>query len=118
MKPTTPILLAALAAIPLLAGCGNERRDEPLTEPLTTNDPSITLGHRVFSQHCNQCHPGGAAGLAPAINNKPLPVNLSCCRCSRRSRWRLARLYPSTPASRRHRNDLAPPSPGPREPRA
>jgi mono/diheme cytochrome c family protein len=76
MKPTTPILLAALATIPLLAGCGNERRDEPLTEPLTTNDPSITLGHRVFSQHCNQCHPGGAAGLAPAINNKPLPVNL------------------------------------------
>jgi mono/diheme cytochrome c family protein len=74
MKPTTPILLAALATIPLLAGCGNERRDEPLTEPLTTNDPSITLGHRVFSQHCNQCHPGGAAGLGPAINNKPLPV--------------------------------------------
>lgn len=76
MKPTTPILLAALVTIPLLAGCGNERRDEPLTGPLTTTDPAVALGHRVFSQQCNQCHPGGAAGLAPAINNKPLPVNL------------------------------------------
>src|SRR4051812_31547073 len=76
MKPTMLILLAALAPAPLLAGCGSERRDEPLTEPLTTTDPAVTLGHRVFSQHCNQCHPGGAAGLAPAINDKPLPVNL------------------------------------------
>ena len=23
--------------------------------------------------HCHQCHPGGAAGLAPSINDKPLP---------------------------------------------
>jgi mono/diheme cytochrome c family protein len=22
---------------------------------------------------CHQCHPGGMAGLGPAINNKPLP---------------------------------------------
>ena len=22
---------------------------------------------------CHQCHPGGKAGLGPAINNKPLP---------------------------------------------
>ena len=76
MKPTTLIVIAALAGAALLAGCGPERRDEPLTEPLTSDDPRVALGHRVFSQHCNQCHPGGAAGLAPAINNKPLPVNL------------------------------------------
>jgi mono/diheme cytochrome c family protein len=24
-------------------------------------------------RECNQCHPAGAAGLGPAINNKPLP---------------------------------------------
>jgi mono/diheme cytochrome c family protein len=23
---------------------------------------------------CNQCHPGGDAGLAPALNNKPAPA--------------------------------------------
>ena len=76
MKTTTLFLGAALLVAPLFTGCGSERRDEPLTDPLTTDDPRVALGHRVFSQHCNQCHPGGAAGLAPAINNKPLPVNL------------------------------------------
>ena len=60
----------------LLPGCGPARRDEPITRPLESDDPQIVLGHRVFSQQCNQCHPGGAAGLAPSINNKPLPVNL------------------------------------------
>ncbi len=24
-------------------------------------------------KQCSQCHPGGEAGLGPAINNKPLP---------------------------------------------
>jgi mono/diheme cytochrome c family protein len=24
-------------------------------------------------QYCNQCHVGGAAGLGPALSNKPLP---------------------------------------------
>jgi mono/diheme cytochrome c family protein len=76
MKTTTLLLSGALLVAPLFTGCGSERRDEPLTDPLTTDDPRVALGHRVFSQHCNQCHPGGAAGLAPAINNKPLPVNL------------------------------------------
>jgi mono/diheme cytochrome c family protein len=28
---------------------------------------------RVFNAHCDQCHPGGEAGLGPALNNKPLP---------------------------------------------
>jgi len=31
------------------------------------------MGERVFASRCSQCHPGGAAGLGPAINDKPLP---------------------------------------------
>jgi mono/diheme cytochrome c family protein len=30
-------------------------------------------GQIVFMKNCHQCHPGGEAGLAPAINNKPFP---------------------------------------------
>ena len=71
-----PPAAACLFAVVLLIGCGPERRDEPLTEPLTSDDPRVALGHRVYSQHCHQCHPGGAAGLGPAINDKPLPVTL------------------------------------------
>jgi mono/diheme cytochrome c family protein len=67
---------AFFAAALLLVGCGPERRGEPITKALDPKDPRVALGHHVFSQHCYQCHPGGAAGLAPAINDKPLPVNL------------------------------------------
>jgi mono/diheme cytochrome c family protein len=40
------------------------------------SDPQVALGQRVFSANCYQCHPGGAAGAGPAINDKPLPENL------------------------------------------
>lgn len=54
--------------------CATARRSEPLLE---TNQlpPTERLrqGERVFDTHCNGCHPGGAAGLGPALNNKPLP---------------------------------------------
>jgi mono/diheme cytochrome c family protein len=77
-NPLTTSAAACLFAASTLffPGCGPARRDEPITRPLQTDDPRIVLGHRVFSQQCNQCHPGGAAGLAPSINDKPLPVNL------------------------------------------
>jgi mono/diheme cytochrome c family protein len=68
MKRPLCILFAAL-----LIGCGSPRRDEPSTAPLQASSESILAGQRVFAAYCYECHPGGAAGLAPAINNKPLP---------------------------------------------
>ena len=68
------IASAALALACAAAGCGPERRQEPPSEPFDPHDPQVALGERVFSQHCYQCHPGGASGLGPAINDKPLPV--------------------------------------------
>ena len=56
----------------LASACGTARRSEPLVGPprLTGDQPR---GQQVFMEFCNQCHPGGDAGLALAINNKPLP---------------------------------------------
>lgn len=65
--------LVLLFASSLLAGCGSARRGEPLTDARQIADPEIALGQRVFDANCSQCHPGGTAGLAPAINNKPVP---------------------------------------------
>ena len=62
-------LLLALA----LAGCGSARRGEPFATPAAPPDARLALGERVFDVNCSQCHPGGEGGLAPAINNKPLP---------------------------------------------
>jgi mono/diheme cytochrome c family protein len=70
------LLFATGIAATLVTGCGPQRRDEPFTQRLQPDDPTVAAGQRLFSQHCYQCHPGGSAGLGPAINDKPLPVGL------------------------------------------
>lgn len=65
------LALAGLALV--LAGCGTAWRGVPVAGPMQIASEELELGQRVFMQNCNSCHPGGEAGLAPAINNKPLP---------------------------------------------
>ena len=67
------ILSATLLMLLLLSYCGSARRGQPLYTPLDTSSPAVAQGEVVFMAHCNKCHPGGEAGLGPAINNKPLP---------------------------------------------
>ena len=57
----------------LLTYCGTARRGVPMFEPVSIENPSVANGQKVFMSYCHSCHPGGTAGLAPAINNKPLP---------------------------------------------
>lgn len=64
--------LFVLAALALAAGCV-ARRTEPLAPPLEFTDPKLVRGREVFYAQCHYCHPHGAAGLGPAIVNKPLP---------------------------------------------
>lgn len=56
-----------------LVACGTARRGIPVAGPMFIPSEQVALGQRAFMFNCNQCHPGGEAGLAPAINNKPLP---------------------------------------------
>jgi mono/diheme cytochrome c family protein len=56
-----------------LAACAATRPSAPLTGPFVPASPAIARGERVFMAHCHACHPGGNAGLAPALNDKPLP---------------------------------------------
>jgi mono/diheme cytochrome c family protein len=58
---------------PLLAGCGAERRGQPEAPAITPDSPKEVRGERLFHRWCYQCHPGGEAGLGPAINDRPLP---------------------------------------------
>lgn len=70
MRPM--VCIAALLALTAWQGCGPARRGVPFSPPLQLTEQE-ERGQRLFMEHCNQCHPGGAAGLGPAINNKPLP---------------------------------------------
>jgi mono/diheme cytochrome c family protein len=60
----------------LLVACGPAYRGAPLYGPLESSTPQVAQGKAVFDYHCQQCHPGGDAGLGPGINNKPLPAAL------------------------------------------
>ena len=62
-----------VAAVLLLTSCGTARRGVPLTGEHTLPTEEIALGQRVFAGFCNGCHPGGAAGVGLALNDKPLP---------------------------------------------
>ena len=66
------IPFALCAAVALSVACGTARRREPLRVPAAMNAQAIR-GQLVFMNHCHQCHPGGEGGLAPALNDKPLP---------------------------------------------
>ena len=54
-------------------GCYPVRRAEPLVGPMALDDPALLRGRLLFDRHCYKCHLEGEGGLAPAINNKPLP---------------------------------------------
>jgi mono/diheme cytochrome c family protein len=54
------------------AGCAG-RRSEPLVGPIALTTTKEQNGHKVFLEQCEQCHPGGEAGLGPGLNAKPAP---------------------------------------------
>jgi mono/diheme cytochrome c family protein len=70
--PLTFCLLLAIATL-FAAACGTARRSEPVAGRLPLEETELVAGRQVFMTHCHQCHPGGEAGLGPALNNKPLP---------------------------------------------
>ena len=67
------LLSPSLIVISLLAGGCSGRRSEPLRGAVDTSDPKVAHGQVIYMNRCDKCHPGGDAGLGPALNNKPLP---------------------------------------------
>jgi mono/diheme cytochrome c family protein len=62
-----------VAELALLLGCGSARRTEPIAGPFAAASSDLTEGRKLFMRNCDQCHPRGESGLAPALNNKPHP---------------------------------------------
>ena len=69
MMRHTTLVLAIVFAI----ACGSARRVPPVASPVELSSQKLVTGHHEFMEYCHQCHPHGEAGLAPAINDKPLP---------------------------------------------
>jgi mono/diheme cytochrome c family protein len=67
------MLIVAWVAV-LFGGCGRSHRGEPQGPEVTPDNAAEAEGERLFARFCYQCHPGGEAGLGPALNDKPLPA--------------------------------------------
>lgn len=65
--------LASLLILVGVLGCGRQQRGEPSKPDFRAPSPEVARGEVLFRKFCYQCHPNGAGGLGPAINNKPLP---------------------------------------------
>ncbi|HEU0035537.1 MAG TPA: cytochrome c [Kofleriaceae bacterium] len=67
------MLRASLVIVAVLAACGRQHRGEPTAPELRPRTAEVSAGQKLFRKFCYQCHPGGSAGIGPALNNKPLP---------------------------------------------
>lgn len=66
--------VAVLAVLVVFAlACGSARKVPPIASPVQLTSQKLVTGHHEFMEYCHQCHPHGESGLAPAINDKPLP---------------------------------------------
>jgi len=66
-------LVPPIAFLVALTACAAEHRSAPAVGPFAPRNAEEARGERVFFVFCHQCHPGGAAGLGPPLNDKPLP---------------------------------------------
>jgi mono/diheme cytochrome c family protein len=67
----TGLLMAFILAV-FLAGCSTKLNLPAEGKHMAESEAGMK-GMEVFMNNCNRCHPGGYAGLGPAIVNKPLP---------------------------------------------
>ena len=68
------IVFAALFFASVIIFSCSSRRSEPVKQKeFVAQTSSEKNGEDKFMQHCQKCHPGGEAGLGPAINSNPAP---------------------------------------------
>jgi mono/diheme cytochrome c family protein len=67
------MVVIAIISCSILFGC-YARRSEPVRgKEFKITDSRVLHGEEVFMSRCQKCHPGGEAGLGPAINSNPAP---------------------------------------------
>jgi mono/diheme cytochrome c family protein len=57
----------------VIASCSSRRSEPVKQKQFASNDSQVINGEKVFMMHCQKCHPGGEAGIGPAVNANPAP---------------------------------------------
>jgi len=61
-------------SIYFVLSCTASRKSEPVKgKTFVVTDAKTQHGQQLFMQNCQKCHPGGEAGLGPALNWNPAP---------------------------------------------
>jgi len=67
-------IVSIMVLIVIALGACSSRKSEPIEgKRFRATSESIANGEKVYMLHCQKCHPGGEAGLGPAINSNPAP---------------------------------------------
>jgi mono/diheme cytochrome c family protein len=65
-------LLIVLQSVTMLS-CGSRKSEPVKRKEFVGKNEGVVNGEKVFMMHCQKCHPGGEAGLGPALNSNPAP---------------------------------------------
>jgi mono/diheme cytochrome c family protein len=57
----------------ITSSCASRKAEAIKGKPFVAASERVANGERVYMLHCQKCHPGGEAGLGPAINSNPAP---------------------------------------------
>lgn len=75
MKTSIKFFLAITMLFSLadIVSCSSRRSEPVKNKQFLSENAHVKNGEKVFMIHCHKCHPGGEAGLGPAINSNPAP---------------------------------------------
>jgi mono/diheme cytochrome c family protein len=74
-KLALKLILAVIPVLLIVAACGEPApppAPPPAAPPPVAKDGDVAAGQAVFQQHCEACHPGGGAGVGPALRGQNL----------------------------------------------
>ncbi|HYE53421.1 MAG TPA: cytochrome c, partial [Chitinophagaceae bacterium] len=67
------IILGVSICLSVISACASRRAEPIKGKQFVPRNARIANGERMYMVHCQKCHPGGEAGLGPAINSNPAP---------------------------------------------
>lgn len=67
------VLILTIACLLVLSSCAMRKSEPVKGERFVPRTDRIANGEKVYMAYCHKCHPGGEAGLGPAINSNPAP---------------------------------------------
>lgn len=66
------VMTLGVGVIASTTGCSSPRKSEPITQPVNLSQPQLE-GRLLYDRYCYKCHTEGEGGMAPSLNEKPLP---------------------------------------------